>query len=242
MRITVLLLLALLCRLAATGEGSVPRPDLADLSQEELLDVEVCAVSRTRECLADAAAAASVVTRDDLRRSGVTSLPDALHLVPGMEVARIDAHKWAVAVRGSSSRFANRLRVLVDGRAVYTPIYSGVYWDMRDICLEDVERIEVIRGPGASPRTASAVNGIVNIIAAPAVDTQGPALAVAGGTEERAPSRGARDVEVRVGSGAFLQVLPLDPGQAAVAVSGDEAIRPEDLLALELGYRALPGP
>jgi len=159
--------------------------DLTSLSLDDLLEVEVYSVSRGRQRLADAPAAVYVITREEIRRSGVTSLPDAFRLIPGMEVARIDANKWATTARGYNSRFANKLLVLIDGRTVYTPIHSGVYWDMHDIPLEDVERIEVIRGPGASLWGANAVNGIISIVTAPASATRGGFVALATGTDER---------------------------------------------------------
>ncbi|RMG93405.1 MAG: TonB-dependent receptor, partial [Candidatus Dadabacteria bacterium] len=158
---------------AAAGEGS----GLAGLSLEELLSTEVTTVSRRAEALSDAAAAVSVITAEDIRRSGATSVPEALRLVPGVQVARIDANKWAVSARGFNGRFANKLLVLVDGRTVYTPLFSGVHWDAQDLLLDDVERIEVIRGPGATLWGANAVNGVINIITRHAKDTVGTRIA-----------------------------------------------------------------
>src|SRR5690349_17133891 len=122
-------------------------PDLAHLSLEELMSVEVTSVSKRPEKLSEAPAAISVITSDELRRSGATSIPEALRLVPGMEVARVDSHNWAVSARGFNDLFANKLLVLMDGRSVYTPLFSGVHWDVQDTILEDIERVEVIRGP-----------------------------------------------------------------------------------------------
>ena len=166
------------------GAHEDERLDLTTLSLEELLEVEVYSVSRGMESIAGAPAAVYVVTGEQIRRAGVTSLPDAFRLIPGMEVARIDANKWATSARGYNSRFANKLLVLIDGRSVYTPIYSGVYWDMHDISLEDVERIEVIRGPGASLWGANAVNGIISIVTAPASATPGGSLGLITGAGE----------------------------------------------------------
>ena len=159
--------------------------DLTELSLEELMDIEVTSVSKKVQKLADAAAAVFVITDEDIRRSGVTSIPEALRMVPGLQVARIDSNKWAITSRGFNGRFATKLLVLIDGRSVYTPFYSGVYWDLQDTLLEDIERIEVIRGPGAALWGANAVNGIINIITKHAKDTQGGLLTAGFGTEER---------------------------------------------------------
>ena len=169
---------------AGGKDPSVPT-DLTELSLEELMNIEVTLASRKEEKLFETAAAIFVITQDDLRRSGVTSLPEALRLVPGMQVARMDANKWAVSARGFNDRFAQKLLVLIDGRTVYTPMFSGVFWEIQDVLLEDVDRIEVIRGPGATLWGANAVNGIINITTKNAHDTQGGLVRVGIGTEER---------------------------------------------------------
>jgi len=158
---------------------------LATMDLEELMNVEVTLASRKEEKLFDTAAAVWVITLEDLRRSGVTSIPEALRLVPGMQVGRIDASKWGISARGFADRFAQKLLVLIDGRSVYNPIFSGVYWEVQDLLLEDVAQIEVIRGPGATLWGANAVNGIVNIITRSARDTQGGIVTVGAGSEER---------------------------------------------------------
>ncbi|MFH0730165.1 MAG: TonB-dependent receptor plug domain-containing protein [Pseudomonadota bacterium] len=135
--------------------------------------------------LSETDAAVFVFSQDDLKRSGVTSIPEALRIVPGIQVPRIDANKWAISSRGFNGRFANKLLVLMDGRSVYTPLYSGVFWDVQDTLMEDIDRIEVIRGPGATLWGANAVNGIVNIITKKPADTQGSLIAAGVGTEER---------------------------------------------------------
>jgi iron complex outermembrane receptor protein len=163
-----------------------PPVDLAELTLEELMDIEVTTVSRKGENLFHAAAAAFVITQDDIRRHGYTSIPEALRLVPGMQVARIDANKWAVSSRGSNGRFANKLLVLIDGRSVYTPLFSGVYWEIQDLVMEDIDRIEVVRGPGATLWGANAVNGIINIITRSAENSPGVLVNVGIGNEERA--------------------------------------------------------
>jgi iron complex outermembrane receptor protein len=169
----------------AADPTSNPDVDLTQLSLEELMDVEVTSVSKRAEPISAAAAAVFVITQEDLRRSGATSIPEALRMVPGVEVARIDASKWAISARGFNGRFANKLLVLIDGRSVYTPLFSGVFWDVQDTLLEDIDRIEVIRGPGATLWGANAVNGVINIITRSARDTRGGLLAAGGGSEEK---------------------------------------------------------
>jgi iron complex outermembrane recepter protein len=159
--------------------------DLNHLKLEELMNVEVTSVSKRAEKLSEAPAAITLITAEELRRSGATSIPEALRQVPGMDVARLDAHDWAISARGFNDLFANKLLVLMDGRSVYTPLFSGVYWDVQDTLLEDIDRIEVIRGPGAALWGANAVNGVINIMTRPAEETQGLLLTGGGGSEER---------------------------------------------------------
>jgi len=163
-------------------------PDVTTLSMEDLMNMQVTSVSKRTQKVADAAAAVFVITQEDIRRSGATSIPEALRLVPGLEVARIDENKWAIASRGFNGRFDNKLLVLIDGRSVYTPLFSGVYWNVQDVMLEDIDRIEVIRGPGATLWGANAVNGVINIISKKAKDTQGGVVSAGAGTEERGSS------------------------------------------------------
>jgi iron complex outermembrane receptor protein len=170
----------------AEGEARALPSDLTALSIEELMEIEVTSVSKKEERLSHAAAAVYVITQEDIRRSGLKSIPELLRMVPGLEVARIDANKWAISSRGFNGRFANKLLVLIDGRSVYTPLFSGVFWDVQDTLLQDVERIEVIRGPGAAVWGANAVNGVINIITKKARDTQGGLVVAGGGTEELA--------------------------------------------------------
>jgi len=159
--------------------------DVFELSLQELLQITVTSVSKKSQRLADAATAIYVISNDDIKRSGVTSIPEALRLAPGVNVARISSHKWAISSRGFNGSFANKLLVLIDGRAVYTTSFSGVYWDTQDVMLEDIDRIEVIRGPGATVWGANAVNGVINIISKNAKQTQGGLLVAGGGTEEK---------------------------------------------------------
>jgi iron complex outermembrane receptor protein len=157
--------------------------ELKQLAFEDLMELEVTTLSRREEKIDRAAAAVYVVTGEDIRRSGATSLPEALRLVPGVEVGRIDSHTWAISIRGFNSETANKLLVLIDGRSVYTPLYSGVFWDVQDVLLEDVDRIEVIAGPGGSLWGANAVNGVVNVITKSAEETAGGLVQVARGSE-----------------------------------------------------------
>jgi len=169
------------CR-AAEGDSI----GLSQLSLEELMNVEVTSVSKKPEKLSEAAAAIYVITREDIHRSGVTSIPEALRMAPGLDVGRVDAHNWAITSRGFNDVYANKLQVLIDGRSVYTPLFSGVFWDTQNTFLDDIDRIEIIRGPGATLWGANAVNGVINVITRPAKETQGVLIQGGGGTEERA--------------------------------------------------------
>ena len=160
--------------------------DLLDLSIEQLADLQITSVSRAEERLADAPAAVFVITGDEIRRSGVRSIAEALRLAPGVEVARRNAAAWSITIRGFNSDLANKLLVLIDGRSVYSPLYAGVFWDVQDTLLEDIDRIEVIAGPGGTLWGANAVNGVINIITRPAASTSGAFVEGGGGNEERA--------------------------------------------------------
>jgi iron complex outermembrane receptor protein len=164
------------------------------MSLEQLGEVQVTTVSKQPEAVWQTPAAVFVVTSDDIRRSGATTIPELLRLVPGVEVARSQSGAWAVGIRGFNSGFSKDLLVLIDGRSVYTPLFEGVYWDVQDLVLDDIERIEVIRGPGGTIWGANAVNGVINIITKKAADTQGAMVnVVAGGAVDRFTG------EVRVG-------------------------------------------
>ncbi|MGB5337326.1 MAG: TonB-dependent receptor [Woeseiaceae bacterium] len=153
---------------------------LADLSLDELLSTEITTLSRKAENLGSAPAAVHVISQSDIRRSGARSIPELLRMVPGMQVAQLDANKWAVTSRGANGRFANKLLVLMDGRSLYNPMLSGVQWDAQDTDIAAIERIEVIRGPGATMWGSNAVNGVVNIITKHAADTQGGNVSMLG--------------------------------------------------------------
>lgn len=179
------LLLSMLLGFHALVQSKSGPEEYFDLTLGELLDLEVTSLSKRPQPLSQAAAAVFVITREDIRRSGATSIPEALRMAPGIQVARIDADKWAITSRGFNGRFANKLLVMIDGRSVYTPLFSGVYWDVQDTLLEDIARIEVIRGPGATLWGANAVNGVINIITEEAADTRGGLLSAGTGNEER---------------------------------------------------------
>ena len=176
---------------AARVPGSIAQEssgarELGDLSIEELMNESVTSVSRREQKSSQVAAALFVISQEDIRRSGALNIPDLLRMVPGLDVAQINANTWAISARGFNHQFADKLLVLIDGRAVYTPTVGGVNWDTQDVPLEDIERIEVIRGPGATVWGANAVNGVINVITKQAKDTQGVLLTAGGGTQDKA--------------------------------------------------------
>ncbi len=174
---------------APTQLAAVPQlKDLVELSFEQLSTLTVSSVARREQRLSDAPAAVFVITNEDIRRSGATSLPEALRLAPNLQVARDDANQYAITARGFNNVLANKLLVMVDGRTVYSPLFSGVFWDAQQVMLEDVERIEVISGPGATLWGANAVNGVINVITRRAADTQGGLVAAGAGNREAATS------------------------------------------------------
>ncbi|HEX3376525.1 MAG TPA: TonB-dependent receptor plug domain-containing protein, partial [Candidatus Acidoferrales bacterium] len=150
------------------------------------MNIKVMSVSKTDQKMSQVAAAIFVITGEDIRRSGATNIPDLLRMVPGMDVSQINANTWAVSARGFNDQFSNKLLVLIDGRAVYTPLLGGVNWDTQNVPLEDIDRIEVIRGPGATIWGANAVNGVINIVTKMAAETPGALVSGGGGTEGKA--------------------------------------------------------
>ena len=181
--ITLTLYLGLLC--LAAGTAAVEPPQLTDLSLEDLMDMEVVSAAKKTQKLSQASAAVYVITAEDIRRSGATSIAEALRLAPGVNVARITSNQWAISIRGFNSLYSNKLLVLIDGRSVYSPFFSGVHWDIQDMVLADIKRIEVIRGPGATLWGANAVNGVINILTKRADETAGLyAQALAGDREQ----------------------------------------------------------
>src|SRR5205085_1608898 len=149
------------------------------------LDTVVTTVSRTASTVGKSPAAVFVITNEMIRRSGALSLPEVLRMAPGVNVARINSNTWAVSIRGFNNQFSNKLLVQVDGRTVYSPLFAGVFWAAQDVLLEDVDRIEVIRGPGGATWGANAVNGIINIITKPAGQTQGAFAQTGAGNYDR---------------------------------------------------------
>ena len=180
-RIWVFVLVSLMAA-PLPGFAQARVPDLSQVSIEDLMAIEVTAASRKDQRAGDVAAAIFVITQDDIRRSGMTTIPDLLRLVPGVDVAQINTSNWAVSVRGFNGRFANKLLVLVDGRSVYNQLFSGVLWDEQNGMLDDIDRIEVIRGPAAAMWGANAVNGVINIVTKTAADTLGGLVRVDGGS------------------------------------------------------------
>jgi iron complex outermembrane receptor protein len=169
------------------------KSDISAMSLEQLTKIEVSSVSRKEQELFKAPAAVFVITREDIRSSGANSLPELFRIVPGMQVAQVYANEWAVSARGFNSRFADKMLVLIDGRSIYSEIYSGVFWDQNDLLLEDIDRIEVIRGPGGTLWGANAVNGIISIITSKASHTLGTQVVAESG-------RMATEASVRYGS------------------------------------------
>lgn len=181
----VLLALLVICLVAesfATGEAGAPDTDgLKQLSLSELGNIKVTTPSKAPEELWKTPAATYVLTQEDIRRSGATSIPEVLRLVPGVEIARISSNQWAVSIRGFGSAFSRSVLVLIDGRSVYTPLFAGVYWDVQNVPIEDVDRIEVVRGPGGTIWGSNAVNGVINIITKKAANTHGSYTSVRSG-------------------------------------------------------------
>src|ERR1700722_7217700 len=146
---------------------------LKQMSIEELMNLDVTSVSRQPEPYGRAPAAIQVITQDEIRRSGASSIPEALRLADNLDVAQVNSHDWAISARGFNSALGNKLLVMIDGHTVYSPLFSGVFWDAQDYLLQDIDRIEVISGPGGTLWGANAVNGVINIITKSAADTKG---------------------------------------------------------------------
>ncbi|MCF8495592.1 MAG: TonB-dependent receptor [Alphaproteobacteria bacterium] len=159
--------------------------DYFDLPLEQLLNVEVISASKTTQKVSDAAAAVFIITQEDIQRSGVHTIPDALRMAPGVEVAQADSNSWAVSIRGFNSVTANKILVMIDGRTVYNPLFAGTYWELQDLLMDDIDRIEVVRGPGGTLWGANAVNGVINIITKDTRATQGNLVTGLYGNEER---------------------------------------------------------
>jgi len=220
---------------AALTAATASSDDLTRLSLEELANVEITSVSKAPESISEATAAVFVITADDIRRSGATSLPEVLRLAPNLEVARIDAMSYAITARGFNSReTSNKLLVMVDGRSIYTPLYSGVSWDTHDVPLGEIERIEVISGPGGALYGANAVNGVINIITRNAHDGIGVRGGVALGTDDaRVTARIGTEFE---GGGAVRAYLTAFGRDSVFAQTGAEL--GDDASGVQGGFRA----
>src|SRR5438552_338544 len=188
---TVALILVALVAASADAQTPPKSGELTDLSVDDLLNVEVTTVARRGQKLAETSAATFVITQEDIRRSGATSIPDLLRMVPGFDVSQINSNIWAVSARGFNGRASNKVLVLIDGRSVYSDVFFGIDWSTIDAFFEDIERIEVTRGPGGTLWGANAMNGIVNIVTKHPVDTQGTVAYASHGSGE-GPSAGAR--------------------------------------------------
>jgi iron complex outermembrane receptor protein len=207
-------LLGILLGLIASA-ASAQEVDPTRLPVEQLMDAEV---EPSSKALLGSPMALYVIRREDIRRSGATSIPEALRMAPGVEVARIDSNKWSIAIRGFAGRFGNKLLVLIDGHSVVSPLFDGVFWDAQDVLLEDIERIEVIRGPGAATWAANAVDGVINILTRHPRETRGVLLEGGGGSEERAFA-GIR-VGARIGEGLYLRGYEKYVSRASFASEG----------------------
>jgi iron complex outermembrane recepter protein len=227
-------LAVLLVLLAGAAKGQKTARDLTESSLEDLMNIEVTTVSKKEQRLSQTPAAIYVITQEDIRRSGMTSLPDLLRMVPGLQVGQIQGGSWAVSARGFNDEYSNKLLVLVDGRSVYSPTDSGVFWDEQDTLLEDIERIEVIRGPGATLWGANAVNGIINIITKTAQHSQGP-LAVTG-VGDQGQALGAFRYGGELGdAGAYRAFVNYLDGRALSNVQGNTI--PGGQSSLTAGFR-----
>ncbi len=171
---------------AVPAQQQQKQVDLTQASIEDLLNVEISTVSKTDQKLSQTPSAVFVISQKDIANSGATSIPDLLRMVPGMDVAQIGANTWAISARGLNGRFSNELQVMVDGRSVYTPTFGGVFWDILDMPLEDIDRIEVIRGSASSVWGANAVNGVVNIITKTSAETRGGLVVAGAGNVDQA--------------------------------------------------------
>ena len=171
-----------LIALPVLSSAAAPAQDLTQKSLEDLMSIEVTSVSKRKQKTSQVAAAVFVISREDISRSGALNIPDLLRMVPGLDVAQIDASTWAISARGFNGQYSDKLLVLIDGRTVYTPIFAGVFWDSQNVPLDTIERIEVIRGPGAAVWGSNAVNGVINIITRSATDTQGGHVDAGAGT------------------------------------------------------------
>ena len=239
-----LILIGILAGVARPQEKNLPpqqtpapkvSQDLGQMSIEDLMTLSVTSGAKKEEPVRQTAAAIFVITSEDIRRSGATTLPDVLRIVPGMDVAQINGSAWAVSSRGFNDEFANKMLVLVDGRTVYSPLFSGVVWDSLDIILADIDRIEVIRGPGAVLWGTNAVNGVINIITKKAEMTQGALVTAAGGNVEG--GYGPRNLEESLATKGSYRIFT--KGFSKISYPGGPGQGPQDGWSLQHGgFRA----
>ncbi len=225
----------LVCTIGPVFAGARILDQYLDMDLVQLMEVTITSVSKKPQTVADTAAAIFVISQDDIRRSGVTSVPEALAMAPGIQVARISSSRWSISSRGFAGFTSNKLLVLIDGRSVYTPAYSGTFWDMQNVMLEDIERIEVIRGPGGTIWGANAVNGVINIITRKAQDSQGSLLRAGVGNEEKA--MGAARYGAKLGESTYgrLYVTGNDRDSNVLADGGEDAF--DGWQTLQSGFR-----
>ena len=209
--------------------------ELADLSIEELMSVRVTSAARKPQTLRTTAAAAFVISSEDIRRSGIRLMPELLRLAPGVQVARLDAGNWAISIRGLSSDFSNKLLVLVDGRSIYNEEYGGVFWDASLLPVDDIDRIEVIRGPGAALWGTNAVHGVINILTKSSKDTLGGMMSGSAGTAGE--SAGVARYGAQIGSNATCRVTAAYTGERRLASSGVGILPASGYHANSLSFR-----
>jgi iron complex outermembrane receptor protein len=244
-----LLALCLAACLSAPGWGQKNTPvDLTQASLEELANLQVTSVSKKEQSLSKAGAAVFVITQEDIRRSGMTNIPDLLRMVPGVNVARLNSNTWAISIRGFSDRYSNKVLVLIDGRSVYSEVFSGVFWDQQNVPPEDIERIEVIRGPGGTVWGANAMNGVINIITKSSKDTLGGLVTASTGSKENL--EGLAQYGGKIGSKgtyrAFGNYFNVEPSLLGTGIEGadgwhgssggfrsDWALSPRDSLTVQ---------
>lgn len=208
---------------------------LKKLSIEELLNIEVTSVSKRPEKLTEAASAIQVITQEDIRRSGATCLPEALRLATNLQVAQVNSSQWAISARGFNDVLANKLLVMIDGRTVYTPLYAGVFWDAQNLLLEDIERIEVISGPGGTLWGANAVNGVINITTKNAKNSQGILVEAAAGTELR--SYGGLRYGGKISKNVFYKLYGMAYKRGATPVALEDSVVNDEWTMAQGGFQ-----
>ncbi|MDB6148441.1 MAG: ligand-gated TonB-dependent outer rane channel [Spartobacteria bacterium] len=209
--------------------------ELKKLPLEQLVDVEITSAARRPEKLSETASAVAVITAEDIERAGVTNIPDALRLGTGLEVAQVNGHSWAISARGFNTTISNKMQVLMDGRSLYTPLFSGVFWDVQQTFLPDIEQIEVIRGPGATLWGANAVNGVINIRTKSADATQGLLLYGGGGFEEE--GFGGVRYGGKIGDDTYYRVYVMHQNQDGLPLEGTGGATEEDAHLTQGGFR-----